>query len=493
MTTGNLFEALDNKGKESSIETFSDRFNPAYLDQLLIALDPENLIKGKHKENGDDKKLDCIEINFCGHAASTLFGSPYGRTAISEESKGKLKAIKDAFLHLFKPETLAYFDGERIYLRVRICFGYPYSDFPVCLMKAEDSENWEHITANAYDFHTNKRLKESELKDSEIFKSQVHALEQISTLIDDNPSLLERAPNKHSIQIRFSVIPSPLCLLIINQRAYCDSYLYAIITDTGSVKSPQEFSLRYPVSIIPKDSASEKQFWSVETHFKYLWKHDLTLFCEDATYFEKAKKNYKELMQIRTPCDVKWTDKENRIRQHYEKFRYRNHNWIFPESDFQEWIQNVQFKFKLTTSKVILNSPCEQDKWNKLVDENKNAISIIQRLNNEIVDKKVELELVKLKEIRYIVGIVAAIVSIVVLIYSYNYFKSTNESFADWFRDNELFKEATIKGFVELLFKLSGFLILPISLFITKYFSNKGLEQKREELKRKYDNESKVL
>ncbi len=496
MNPYNLFDGTED---EKSLETYSDRFNPVYLRKLLTALQPENLIKTRHFErtklDGQTRTKECIEINFCGNAANALFGrKSFGRAALSDESKLLLIEINDAFIKLFDNKTLKYFDGQGkngTYLKVRICLGYPYSDFPVCLMKAEDPTNWDHVSNPLYNFHTNKRLEEIEMEGSAISESQKHTLEAIATLIRNNNRLLDRLPETHSIQIRFSVIPSPLCLLIINNKAYCDSYLYAITKNNYKDKR-KEFSLRYPVSIIRNDETSDKQFESVQMHFDYLWKHDLTLFCEDGTFFNREEGNYEMLAKIRNPCDVKWTDKKKRIMSDYEAAKHPLHkdHIFFNKNQFEIWIKNVEMKFPLSTDKIKLVQPCKEENLKEA--EVLSLRNLVEKMKADIVDENINRDIKAWKRKPYYYIITGLIIGFIVTLTSYHLIYKVQDSkkFVEWIESNSFATEFTIKGLVEILFKFMGVLVptfLFILNFLKKFYKRAEQDKKRDELKTKYE------
>lgn len=345
------------------MKTFPDRFSKEYLKFLQTQLSLENLIATADFEPYDDvtrkKSKKCITINFCGLAANTLLGNAIGRGC--EENKDILllkNSIAQSFKDLFNEGNLAILDKNNLYLRIRFCFSYLYSDFPVCLIKAANDDNWKYIGEGMkYDFYYNQPITKVLLEKSRIYKDQQESLQTIANIIKDNPNidnlmnpnLIEREKVKHQLQIRFSVIPSPICVLVINNIICCDSYLYAMFP-----KKHEGLSLRYPISIL-YNTDDKQQFDSVSKHFKYLWRHDLTLFCGDGTEFDG--KNYDKLSSIRDPNKIVWTDKETRIRR--SKLR-NSENLPTDNEKIEKWEKNLSEKFRLFTSKVILAGANDQ-------------------------------------------------------------------------------------------------------------------------------------
>ncbi len=329
---------------------FPDRFTVEYLTCLLEQLQLDHLIKTADYEPFDDemkrKSKKCIMINFCGLAASTLLGNEIGNGHREKGTAELREKIRKAFYLLFEKTTLKQFNELNIYLRIRFCFSYLYTDFPACLIKAEDPENWKYTGEGLkYEFHYTDPITETQLKASRLFMSQQASLEKIFAIINENPLLIKRdgMKEKHFVQVRFAVIPSPICLLVINNVICCDSYVYS--------KFPKELeglSLHYPISVVEKEN-DPLQFQNLRNHFNYIWRHDLTLFCGDATEF--TEKRIEGLKVLRSPNKITWGDKETRIR----KSKLRNLGVFVKIDDKQvaRWRKKLTQKLKLSTSKVI--------------------------------------------------------------------------------------------------------------------------------------------
>ena len=328
---------------------YSDRFTKEYLKFLLEQLRIENLIETADYEPYDEdirkKNKKCININFCGLAANTLLGNNIEGAVNANEVAELRSKISKSFLKLFEKETLQKFDSLNLYLRIRFCFSYLYSDFPVCLMKAENPANWKYTGEGIkYDFHYTNPITEKDLKKSDIYTSQIGSLGKLYTIISNNPELVKRdgIKEKHMIQIRFTVIPSPICILTINNVICSEPYLYAMMPNKEKGRS-----LHYPVSVVSKEN--KLQYRSIYKHFNYLWRQDLTLFCGDGTEF--TDDNFEGLQIIRRPQDIDWHDKETRIRK--SQNRNLGEHFVFDEAFIRKWKKKLTRKLSLSTSKVV--------------------------------------------------------------------------------------------------------------------------------------------
>jgi hypothetical protein len=355
---------------------YPDRFDLKYLrflaEQLELNTLKKNFIKEK-RSDGSERKKKCIQINFCGVASNTLLGTNVRGSVLSPEISQAQKVVEKNFKTLFDESTLNDLYKNNFYLKVRFCFAYVYSDFPVCLIKAEDPENWRFIKdGGKYDYHYTKPININVLKKRSIYRSQESSLGILKDILQksygDGHDLATWEKEKHSVHLRFTAMPSPICLLMINNTALCDSYLYGMlqerknssnkITDNES-KYETTVSLHYPTTIIKK-AEDMVQFSSLENHYKYLWRHDLTLFCGDGTGFkiigEKNGRNlydFEGLTDITPPDKVRWKDKINRIRKSKERNGLRQPNWLWIHF---VWRRRLTNKLKLCTAKVVSNT-----------------------------------------------------------------------------------------------------------------------------------------
>lgn len=353
---------------------YSNRFSPSYLHDLALHLqDIEHLKKTalyEEKEIGGVTYTRCISIDFCGISASTLLFPNLDHPDV-DGIKPNRREVAKAFRDLFDQDLLLTLNGEksdtnadknkeRFYLRVRFCFSYLYSDYPICLMKAEQKNVWKFQGDKPVDdFWVNKPLNNGELNNATIKDSQEHSLKGIIDILKDNEDLIilgGQEKKTNTIQVRFSVIPSPVCTLIINDTAYCDPYLY------DKVKDDKQLSLVYPVNVFKAAinhpaNENSKAFDGIRRHFNYLWRHDLTLFCSDATKFSPSYLDgLSEILPpnlVQGPDGTNWAHKERRIREKMRNIAQKEGRPpFFNESLIKEWRDNLNAKFKVCTRKI---------------------------------------------------------------------------------------------------------------------------------------------
>jgi len=355
---------------KNTLSTYADRFDPDYLRFLAERFDINTLKANAYEENRKDGHgtVKCIEVKYCGIAANTLLGNDTasrGKTMNSAVSAAKTHVARN-FKDLFTKKNLDELKQQGYYLKVRFCFSYVYSDLPVSLIKAEESKNWEYIKdGTRYDYHYSKPINESELKKWSIYQSQQESLRLIMEILrsaySNGHDLATLEKQNHSIHVRFTCIPSPLSMLILNNLCLCDSYLYGKLAIKDNMETT--CSLHHPVSVITKvENMENEQFESIINHYKYLWRDDLTLFCGDATKFsfienEKGgKKNrtyyFEGLTEIIPPNKIKWNDKISRIRESKRRHKAKNRNII----EILFWKRKLTDKFRLYTNKVVPDS-----------------------------------------------------------------------------------------------------------------------------------------
>jgi hypothetical protein len=342
---------------------YPDRFDTDYLAFLESELDIKKLKAGalyEKKPINDVEYHRCISIDFCGIAASTLFFTDASREDITPENLEARKRVAAAFKKLFEQNELLALNNEneeeRFYIRARFCFSYMHSDYPICLMKAEQKEIWEKLADKPIDdYYISKPVNGSDFRKSKIRSTQEDSLRAIADILDNNEELiimggLEKKVN--TIQVRFCAIPSTVCTLIINNIAYCDPYLYA------KLEPNKQLALNYPVLVLREDDDDmPKAFAAIRKHVNYLWRHDLTLFCKDATRFRPD--NHAGLVELLPPEAIigfegtNWLHKETRI---WEKKKELD-NTLFEKTErilqkISEWKANLNYKLGLGTKKV---------------------------------------------------------------------------------------------------------------------------------------------
>lgn len=302
---------------------FKNRHDPDYktfLTKLLDLEDAEGIIKtaisieNPKKHNGIEYHK-CIRIDFCGIAASTLF------------KKDNLNLeVANKFLTVFS--NLEKINKLGIFVKVRFLFAYLYSDFSFSLIKAEKSSKRATMKDPTFspDFDLEEELTEEEFFSSAAYRNQTKSLEQIQKLADSFKLFENNSVN--SIQVRFTPISLNLCSLIINDSSLSDPYLYSREDITR-----ESLANLYPlVSLNGRDDKLE--FESVLDNFRYLWNHQTTLYCKDATHYIVNEKE--SLKKIRKPFDLTFESKSKRLRD-LEKTIINSDEEKTPDRKIKQW------------------------------------------------------------------------------------------------------------------------------------------------------------
>src|SRR5437868_11769287 len=151
-------------------EIYKDRFDIKYLQEVSRQLELDELKANalvEDKRDGGGRTINCISINYCGIASNTLLGNTtFGVGATDDPDVSYWKTVVSArFKHLLEPSTLNALMRDEFYLKIRFCLAYVYSDFPICLVKAEEIENWQHIRdGTKYDYYCTPPITEQQLK-----------------------------------------------------------------------------------------------------------------------------------------------------------------------------------------------------------------------------------------------------------------------------------------------------------------------------------------
>lgn len=359
-------------GFDASDHFFSNRSDPSYLKKLKETISIESLKETAldiEKEINGILYKKCINIDFCGIAASTLFYSNSDDLeSVTKDNIELRKEISIIFKSLFQEQTLKDLNNDFIsgpyYLRVRFCFSYLYSDYPICLIKAEERLIWSELVNKPIDnFFENKPVLQSDFENSYTNRHQENSLKGIISILKDNSELVfteESEKKTNTIQIRFSVIPSPLCCLVVNNTAFCDPYMYA--------KSGDQLSLNFPVVILNNEKEEIlKGFNSIKSHFYYLWRHDLTLFCKDATNFRPENENIGigGLIPVLPPDIIageQGTDWKYKVERIWERKMGKGiEKQIQDKEEINKWKFNVRQKFLSCTRKLKVNKQKDGD------------------------------------------------------------------------------------------------------------------------------------
>lgn len=362
------------------IQVFENRFDTGYLELLSQKLDVKSLKRSAIQITRDDKvkyftdpdtneviKLDkAVKIDFCGFAATTLLGTNMEEMKkdieiVYPRKAGRIIQLKTDISRKFKalldPATVLGFNRNGMYLQIRFCFPYLYADFCISLMRAENSVIWNAKIDHEVSFKGNAPISPEEWEDSNLYRSQQASLKQIALLCMGNKSFsrvkdYDKATN--TMETRFAVIPIPVCVLIINDVAITDSYMYAKVTD-------DHLAFNTPVNVVKrfrnkKDSERGKEdtcFMMLRQNFLYTFRHDLTMHADMASMFRETKPL--GLMTVLPPevANTQWQKKIDRIILR-KKSTNKNYNPRAAEEvrDLKTWKENVVAKMNLCTRKI---------------------------------------------------------------------------------------------------------------------------------------------
>lgn len=371
------------------IQAFENRYDAAYLELLANKLSFDTLKSSaleiereeqqkKFTPKGQQEPITLtkvIKIEFCGLAAGTLLGG----NDIEEERReiekiypkdaarilNLRKEIRDKFEYLFSGRALEELNNGGIYLLIRFCFPYLYADFPISLMRAEDSLIWNAKLDHEVGFSENDPVSPGEWELSNVKAAQIASLEEIVKLCrqyEDFRQMTDYDMAVNTCETRFAVIPIPTCILIINDIAISDSYIYAKVTKEKRLlfNTPVNVTQRYLPGMPRKKENEAMSFQLLRQHFLYLWRHDLTMFADMATKFREYRPE--GLLEIEPPMTdsgkpkpaIDWEIKIDRI---VAKKRRNNNEYDrkAPEEEerIEVWRANVIKKMKLSTNKIL--------------------------------------------------------------------------------------------------------------------------------------------
>lgn len=366
---------------------FDNRHDPKYKDLLCKLLDLNNeqgvintavKIEKPRNHNGVEYQK-CIRIDFCGIAASSLFKKDNSNSEVTNK-----------FLNIFS--NLEKINKQGIFVKVRFLFAYLYSDFSFSLIKAEKSSKRATIKDTTFfpDFDLEDELTDEEFYSSAAYKNQTKSLEQIQKLADthklfDNNSL-------NTIQVRFTPISLNLCSLVINDTSLSDPYLYA--REDIERESLANF---YPVIGLTNEH-NKLQFASVLDNFRYLWNHQTTFYCKDATHYVINEKE--SLKKIRKPFDLTFESKAKRLKD-LEKVLIRKEEDRTPEKKIKQW-RFLLKQMVLHSTKIFQENPTSESiflacSWRTDItgDKNPNKYALeLEGFLKEDFDSAIDIKLV---------------------------------------------------------------------------------------------------
>ena len=315
--------------------TFENRFDKNYRDLIINKLSlthKDSLLHSaipiKEEVINDIKYNKVINIDFLGISSSLFFDKGGNYNTLNQNTS---KAFDNFLLKLDEVNKLG------IKVRLRLLLVYPYSDYAFTRIQAECDYNRSSITEKKFNrnFDLAEEVDEDTFIGSTYYQNQVDCLLRIQTHLKTNKFLNKDDSNK--IKIRFTPLGTSLCVLRLNNDFYYDSYVFS-----KNKKDEKKLLVGFPLININLES-NEKDFQSLEDHFRYIWTLDSTLYCEDATFFDSKK--IKGLNKIKKPEQIGFDAKADRLNAIMKK----KNEELKTEDEILEWKFKLNHKIKTST------------------------------------------------------------------------------------------------------------------------------------------------
>lgn len=308
------------------ITTYAHRRDHSYLNELRtrltvtgdkglmarsLPLDQPKELKGKLY------KRRC-EVSFLGLSANNLFDR--ARAFIRDGGEIMVDTLEDLFRRHHE------FEDNNIWLAVRFLFVYPYSTYAMSIINAETTERRCAIAGDSVHPAEQQEFQvdEDRFKAASLFKSQKNTLNLIQEWIEKYDWT---SHDGHSVAVRFTPLSPNLCALIINDVAFCDSYIMA-----KKLRYDDRLLFSCPLVQVDRETNNEA-FSGLENHFRYLWQMNVTLDCAGATEFQRGVQD--SLGKIKPPTKISY---ENRARRLVE----RNH---LAKGQERQWVMKTKRQF----------------------------------------------------------------------------------------------------------------------------------------------------
>lgn len=283
------------------MKLFESRFHHEYQSYLRDKLTIDNLLKSSivmkspREFRGKSYKRVC-RIDFMGLAATTLLDI--------SGTYNPDKTIPNQFRNIF--ENLSELNRQGIFVKVRFLYTYPFSSSFMSILQAESSIQRASIEEPSF----SRRFRILDEVDEDMFLGSItvrnlkNSLELVQEFIEDY-ELYEDNPN--TVRIRFTPVGVNLCLMMLNNLAFFDPYLFS-----KDNRHSKKLSLSAPVVMVSMTENSNT-FLNLEDHFRYLWDLDTTLVCEDATLYERNKPN--SLSRFIPPSQTNYDHKAEKLKE----------------------------------------------------------------------------------------------------------------------------------------------------------------------------------
>ena len=237
----------------------------------------------------------CCRIDFAGIAATSLFDVSGNICDYSVAD-----CTKDIFV------SASELNQQGIFVKFRILLVYPYSAYALARIQAEQTQNRASMDTPVYGRNLNvvEFVDERTFLQSHTVVAQTRMLEQLQEWVDecgwDNKSL-------NRIMVRFVPASPNFCLLFINDTVFLDPYLLA-----KEKREKKRLALLGPLVEV-ENSKDPLTFKAIDDHFRYLWDLDMSMFCQDATRYERGSAG--SLGAIKPPAEVSFDSKASKIRE----------------------------------------------------------------------------------------------------------------------------------------------------------------------------------
>lgn len=348
-----------------------------YVKLLRSKLSIENLIATaiplERNYKGRRYTKRC-RIDYCGVTAASLLGDGGGELAIEE---------------LFK--NVDQLNQVGVSVKIRLLFSYPYSAYFFSMIQAESAYYAPTLAEpeNKPDYLNPERINDVRFKNSNIRIKQCNSLRRLESYILRYGWNVGRN-RENNIVVRFTPFGPNVCSLIINDDCFFDAYHF-----TKESNKLNRLSLNGPVlhventreyhnkKLPPKESEDNSIFEKNRINFLYLWRHELTMDCEDATHFKSLGTEPGKLSEIKTPMEIEYNAKARRLANTRKK-EQPSIDW---DVKFNDWKIGAKYRLNVYTTET---SPTpEREKlfiacsWDKNDNPNKDAQILCEWLSED--------------------------------------------------------------------------------------------------------------
>lgn len=307
--------------------TYQNRRDRRYLDTLKSMLSIDALMANavelptgyRHIEDRTYEKR--CDIAFIGFSANTLFD----RTNRYLPSDG---VMVDEMEEIFKRHE--DFTSANIWLRIRCLLLYPYSTHALSIINAESNVRRCAMMGECVHPSVQRKMhvSEDQFYASSLYNGQKNTLNLIQEWMEKYNWENRRG---NSMSVRFTPVSPNLCGLIVNDKAFCDSYILA-----KERRGHKRLVFSSPLVEIDRRE-DDLAFRSLENHLNYLWQLNITLDCGDATQYEPGKQD--SLGSINRPHSITFFDKAARLVKRGYITEKQSHNWrLMTKKQFDRYI-----------------------------------------------------------------------------------------------------------------------------------------------------------